>query len=100
MTARPQPLDVLRAVLAFVQAAIVCTTGSLWSARGLHANPPVAEALPSVPVGGLVLACCVLVVVRPPVGIVANAVVLALAIALDQLRLQPEVVSIASTSVD
>lgn len=95
MTARPQPLDVLRAALAFVQAAMVCTTWSLWSARDLPANLPVVDALPSLPVGWLLLACCVLVVARPPIGIVANAVVLAVAIALDQLRLQPEFVSVA-----
>ncbi len=95
MTARAQPLDVLRAALAFVQAAMVCTTWSLWSARDLPANLPVADALPSLPVGWLLLACCVLVVVRPREGIVVNAVVLVLAIALDQLRLQPEFVSVA-----
>lgn len=95
MTARPQPLDVLRALLAFTQAAMVCATWSLWAARDLPANLPVVDALPSVPVGWLLLVCCVMVVVRPPVGIVVNAIVLVAAIALDQLRLQPEFVSIA-----
>lgn len=95
MTARPQPLDVLRAALAFVQAAMVCTTWSLWSAREVPANLPLVDPLPSLPVGWLLLACCVLIVVRPTGGIVANVVVLVLAIASDQLRLQPEFVSVA-----
>ena len=95
MIDRPQPLDVLRALLAFTQAAMVWATWPLWSTRDVPANLPIADALPRVPVGWLLLACCVLVVVRPPVGIVANAVVLALAVVLDQLRLQPEFVSIA-----
>lgn len=74
---------------------MVCTTWSLWSARDVPENLPVWSALPSVPIGWLLLACCVLVVVRPREGIVANAVVLAVAVALDQLRLQPELVSVA-----
>lgn len=82
-------------MLAFIQAAMVCTTWSLWSARDVPANLPIAGALPSISVGWLVLACCVLVVARPREGIVVNAVVLALAMALDQLRLQPEFVSVA-----
>ena len=95
LTVRPQPIDALRAALAFVQAAMVCTSWSLWQARTLPANLPAADWLPALPIGWLLLACCVLVVVRPPIGIVANAVVLVVAIALDQLRLQPELVSIA-----
>lgn len=95
LTVRPQPLDALRAALAFVQAAMVCTSWSLWQARTLPANLPVADWLPSIPVGWLLLACCVLVVVRPREGIVANAVVLVVAISMDQLRLQPELVSVA-----
>jgi hypothetical protein len=95
VTTRPQPLDVLRVVLAFTQAAMVCTTWSLWSARDVPANLPVVEAMPSLPVGWLLLASCVLVVVRPREGIVVNAVVLLVAVALDQLRLQPEFASVA-----
>ena len=67
---------------------MVCTTWRLWQARDLPANLPVLDVLPSVSVGWLVLACSVLVVVRPREGIVVNAVVLVLAVALDQLRLQ------------
>lgn len=95
MKTRPQPLDVLRALLAFTQAAMVWSTWGLWSARHVPANLPVVDALPSIPIGWLLLACSVLVVVRPREGIIVNAGVLATAIALDQLRLQPEFVSVA-----
>lgn len=87
-------VTLLRWVLVGGQAATIAISWPVW---GSGFRPPLLPALPipAFDVGWPLLASLLLVLVSPFVGATAHAVVLGLAIAMDQTRLQPEVVSIA-----
>lgn len=88
-------LDGLRVVLVLCQAAMVVQTWRLFSVRSLPPNLPLWSWLPQLDMGPVLLASLVLVLVKPRVGVVVHAVLLLAALGLDQMRLQPEWVSIA-----
>jgi hypothetical protein len=98
---------VLRVVLVACQALTIALTWPLWQAR---ASPPLPPLLPLLPIwsmpsvhGGIpqfscgfaLLATLALVLWRPRAGIAAHLAVLALAIVMDETRLQPQVLSLA-----
>lgn len=76
------------------QAATVLITWPLWQVR---TSPPMLPALslPAVDLGLALLAALALAVVFPLPGILLQTVLLVYAVALDQTRLQPEVVSLS-----
>src|SRR5262245_23276833 len=92
---------ILRVWLAGCQAIAIWLTWHLWQARG----PGLAPNLPLVEAGWIdacqmnlawpLLLSLVLAVVWSKVGVVAHCALLVLAIALDQMRIQPEFVSVA-----
>jgi hypothetical protein len=92
----------LRAALATCQALAIGVTWQLWQVRtaaGEAPNLPIIEtpwvdAL-QIDFGWLLMASLVLTVFRPTVGVAAHGTLLALAIAFDQMRIQPEFVSVA-----
>lgn len=88
-------LEGLRVVLVLCQAAMIAQTWRLFSVRTLPPNLPLWSWLPQLDMGPVLLASLVLVLVRPRVGVVVHAALLAAALGLDQMRLQPEWVSIA-----
>lgn len=92
---RLDPLAVLRVVLVGCQAAQVHVTWRLWAARDLPPRLPLVSALPDISMGWLLIASLVPVVLRPRWGIPLHVATLAFALALDQLRLQPEWISLA-----
>jgi hypothetical protein len=92
----------LRILLALMQALAIGLTWQLWQVRtvaGDAPNLPVFDARWVQHVqfgfGWLLLASLVLAVVRPKIGIPLHCGLLVLAIGLDQLRIQPEFVSVA-----
>ena len=92
------PLDVLRAVLVACQAILTLTAWDLWGDHRPVPHVPLVGALDlggSIPWGVLILASLALVVVRPREGLVAHVAVLAAAMLTDQLRLQPQWISLA-----
>jgi len=84
-----------RALLVAAQAATILATWPLWQS-GEAGTPrlPMIE-LPAIDAGPVVLITLALTLSRPRVGVWAHAAALGLAIAADQTRLQPSVVSIA-----
>jgi uncharacterized membrane protein YphA (DoxX/SURF4 family) len=90
-------IHALRWAAIAAQAAAILVTWPLWQAR---AEPPLLPvhpvlALPAVSFGPWLLGSLALVAVRPAVGIAAHCVLLALALLADQIREQPQVLSIA-----
>jgi uncharacterized membrane protein YphA (DoxX/SURF4 family) len=90
----------LRYLLLLCQAASVVVTWPLWQARGMSMpNLPIFEShLPTwlnIDCGWLLLGSLLLVLVRPLWGMIVHSLVLLGAIALDQMRIQPEFVSLA-----
>lgn len=75
------------------QAATIGVTWGLWQARE---DPPMLPALPLPPVdlGPALLASLVLVLLRPSLGLWLHTGLVAYAMATDQTRLQPQVVSL------
>ncbi|MCU1455238.1 MAG: hypothetical protein JWN46_3384 [Acidimicrobiales bacterium] len=89
-------LGALRTLLAGCQAATIVVTWNLWQARNATVpNLPALGWLPHVGVGWLLLATLVVVVARPRVGIPLHVAAFAFALATDQVRLQPEWISLA-----
>ena len=90
----PPPRRWLRAVVALAYAATVLITWRVWQHR---ASPPMLPLLPlpSVSVGAAMLATIAWAALRPREGTVAHALVLAYAVATDELRAQPYVLSLA-----
>lgn len=94
-TAAPPPdLAGLRAAVVAAQAATLLITWPSWQTR---LDPPLLPLLPlpAVPFGAALLASLALVLLRPRLGTVLHALLLALAIAADQTREQPQVLSLA-----
>ncbi|MEX2176680.1 MAG: hypothetical protein WD872_20100 [Pirellulaceae bacterium] len=92
----------LRLLLAVCQATAILVTWPLWQARRGAAGPPNLPLLdlallnrwqPNL--GEALLITLVLVVLWPRIGAIAHGLVLLVAICLDQLRIQPEFVSVA-----
>lgn len=89
-----------RGMLAFRWLVVACLAATLaitWPLWQVHASPPMLPALPlpAVDTGSLLLGCLALVLLAPPAGIALTTLVLSYAMSIDQLRLQPEVVSLA-----
>jgi hypothetical protein len=83
------------AAAAVAQIVTVWLTWHLWAHRSAPPNLPLADWLSAIPWGWPLLVLCVLCAVRPRWGGPAFAVALLLACLGDQMRLQPEVLSIA-----
>ena len=75
------------------QAATILITWPLWQ---VHAAPPMVPllTLPQLSLGVALLVSLALVLVAPMPGITLHTVLLVYAIAIDQTRLQPEIVSL------
>lgn len=89
--------SLLRILVLACQALTIALTWPLWQVRAspLPPNLPLVQALPDFPCGALLLATLAVVVVTPRVGIALHFGALALAIALDETRFQPQVLSLA-----
>ncbi|MCH8923022.1 MAG: hypothetical protein IIA67_07735 [Planctomycetes bacterium] len=93
--------DVRRSILRWIvvagQAATLLITWRLWQVREAVPNLPafdVPAAMQFSPLWPL-LASLLAVLVRPRIGIALHSSLLLVAIALDQMRIQPEVISMA-----
>ena len=92
---------VLRYAAVAAQAVTICITWPLWQVRVFQ---PLAEAplppllpllpLPQIEMGPWLLASLVVVLILPRWGVLLHAGLLALAVAMDQMRLQPEFISL------
>lgn len=97
---RDRPL--LRGLVAACQATSVLLTWRLWQVRVGDEAPPnlpifdlaLLDRL-QVPFGEALLLTLVVAIIWPRIGAIAHGVVLAMAICLDQLRIQPEFISLA-----
>jgi hypothetical protein len=91
----------LRALIAACQAGSIVLTWPLWQPRHGTAMPnlPIFDAAIlerlAIPMGEVLLGSLVVAMIWPRIGAAAHAVLLALAIALDQQRIQPEFISLA-----
>lgn len=98
LAARVEDLDLVaiaRPVFAVAQGATIAITWGLWQSRSSPPPLPVIDGFPQLDMGVVLLATLVLVLVRPAAGVVAHSVALVIALAMDQTRLQPEIVSLA-----
>jgi hypothetical protein len=86
---------VLRLVLVAAQAACLALTWSLWQARQELPALPLVSGLPAFGMGVPLLSSLALTIWRPRWGVPLHAVLLLLAIAMDQLRIQPEFLSLS-----
>ncbi|MGK2949781.1 MAG: MauE/DoxX family redox-associated membrane protein [Acidimicrobiales bacterium] len=89
------PNRLATAATAAGMAATVVVTWPLWRSRGEPPNLPAVDALARAPWGPVLLALCAAALVRPRIAGPLLAIVTVAAIAGDQLRLQPEVLSLA-----
>lgn len=82
----------LRWLLVAAQGATIVLTWPLWQVRE---RPPLlpAVALPPVDMGPWLLGSLVVVLITPRIGIALHAAFLLLAMAMDQSRMQPQIVS-------
>lgn len=87
-------IPLLRVVVAGAQAATIALTWPLWQVRTSPPHLPWLD-VPQMPFGALLLASLALAVWRPIAGVLVHTILLALAIASDQLREQPQVFSLA-----
>jgi hypothetical protein len=88
---------VLRVVVAVCQALTIGITWPLWQARSEPPTLPLLDALArcGVDCGAALLASLALVLWRPRAGALVHLLLLAAAIALDETRMQPQVISLA-----
>jgi hypothetical protein len=97
---RDRPL--LRGLVVACQAAGILLTWQLWQVRSGESSPPnlpifnlaVLDWL-QVPFGEVLLLTLMVALIWPRIGAMAHGAILAVAICLDQLRIQPEFVSLA-----
>lgn len=82
-----------RAVLVLCQAITIILTWRLWQTRDLPPTLP-ALPLPQIDTGLLLLGSLLIVLVVPLPGLVIHSLLLTYAIASDQTRLQPEIISL------
>jgi uncharacterized membrane protein YphA (DoxX/SURF4 family) len=85
----------LRVTLVAGEAATVLVTWPLWQARSSPPNLPALPGLPALDMGAALLAALLLVLVAPRWGLPLHLAVLVAAMGLDQLRIQPQLVSFA-----
>jgi hypothetical protein len=96
---RPLPSILASRLVAFrwlaaaCQAATIVVTWGLWQRRD-DPSPLPALSLPALDLGPALLVSLVAVLVRPAPGLALHTAVLAYAVATDQTRLQPQVVSL------
>ena len=83
---------VFRAVLILTQAATILATWPLWQVRD---TPPMLPAvpLPQWDLGLLLLASLAVIAVAPRTGVILHAVLVGIAMCLDQMRMQPPIIS-------
>lgn len=86
---------VLRPAFVVAQAATILITWPLWQGRADPPALPVVDWLPQIDMGAVLLATLVLVVAKTEAGVIAHSIALVVAFAMDQTRVQPEVVSLA-----
>jgi hypothetical protein len=94
------PRGALRWFLVFCQSVSILLTWPLWQVRSATSSPPNLPVFVflddvQIGVGELLLVSLAVVLVRPAIGAILHAGLMAMAIALDQLRIQPEFVSLA-----
>lgn len=94
ITMQPSSIALLRLVVAAAQATTLVLTWPLWQARTTPPQLPWLD-IPQVPFGALLLASLAWAVWRPIAGALLHSALLAIAIACDQLRAQPQVLSLA-----
>ncbi len=87
-------LPVLRAVVIACQAQTIALTWPLWQVRASPPLLPLVGFVPQFGCGVLLLATLVVVFRFPRAGIAAHFTALAFAIAQDETRLQPQVLSL------
>ena len=82
----------LRWLLVVAQATTILLTWELWQVRE---HPPLLPAVtcPQIDMGLWLLVSLVVVLVKPRIGIALHAVLLVFAMAADQSRIQPQIVS-------
>lgn len=90
------PSQAARAWFVLMQVATLAITWPLWQVRVAPREAPLLPALPlpQFGVGELVLVSLAFVLVMPRLGVAVHGVVLALAMLLDQTRMQPECISL------
>ncbi|MEO1996110.1 MAG: hypothetical protein ABGZ17_12630, partial [Planctomycetaceae bacterium] len=83
---------VFRSVLILTQATTILTTWRLWQMRDA---PPMLPALPlpQLDMGPLLLASLAVLCIAPRTGLVAHTVLIVWAMSLDQMRMQPPIIS-------
>jgi hypothetical protein len=89
---------VLRVVVVACQALTIALTWPLWQARAGPPLPPLLPLLrfvPQVGCGVALLVTLALVLWRPRAGVAVHFALLAIAIAMDETRMQPQVISLA-----
>ena len=88
---------ILRWIVVVGQAVTLLVTYRLWQVREAVPHLPMFDLPSSMQVAPLwpLLASLVVVLVRPLIGIALHSALLLIAIALDQMRIQPEVISMA-----
>lgn len=88
---------ILRWIVVVGQAVTLLVTYRLWQVREAVPHLPMFDVLDSMQFAPLwpLLASLVVVLARPLIGIALHSTLLLVAIALDQMRIQPEVISMA-----
>jgi len=86
--------QLLRILLVAAQGLTIAITWRLWQTRAYLPNLPLVDGL-RFDFGWLLLGSLALVLVRPLGGLIAHSLLLAVAIAADQMRIQPEFISLA-----
>src|SRR5215203_4680911 len=79
------------------QAATLHITWPLWQVRGAGDGPPMVPLmdLPRVDLGVAIMVSLAIILIAPVPGFVLHVLLLIFGVAIDQTRLQPEVVSLA-----
>lgn len=87
--------SVVRPAFVVAQAASIFITWPLWQARTDPPPLPILDGLPQVDLALILLATLVVILFKPEAGVIAHSLVLLVAFAMDQTRIQPEFVSLA-----
>ena len=91
----PDRARVFRGIVLICQLLTLLATWQLWGARVSPPNLPALEGLPTFSLQWIFLGSLALAWFRPVWGIPAHLLVLAAGMLLDQLRIQPTVISLA-----